>query len=103
MNSLTDAIKLTNDQITAAFEAIGCDVDMSGEYEPLDMFTVTHDTLAAFCESAVKNWRECSRVDEMDADGHPALVFRGVQVRQGEPRHDRCVIDFGEVRVARAL
>lgn len=95
MNTLTSKLSLTDDQISAAFAAIGCDIDISGEYGEPNRFAVTDDTLADFI-SARENYNNPGTINEK-TDEH--LIIHDVAVRPGDQRHDYYIIDFGTTRV----
>lgn len=92
MNSLDSRINLTDDEITAAFDKIGCGAMVDCDTE---LFTVTNDTLADVVAAAA-NYKAGRISKQTDT----ALVLNGVQVRAGDQRRDLFVIDFGAVRVA---
>ena len=84
-------IKLTDDQILAAFDAAGHDgLDM-------DDLVLTRETIEDFKVSA-QTWAECKEISDEEYMGHKAVEFGGVQVNSGTKRHALTVIDFGEVR-----
>lgn len=88
---MRDLITLTDEQIEAAFEAIGAGATCSAEYGCDIVFTA--ESLADF-ETASINYAECRKVDRAEA----TLILRGAQPRKGDQRADVFVIDFGAVR-----
>lgn len=95
MSTLTSKIDLTDEQITAAFAAIGCDVDISGEYGEPHRFTVTSDTLGDFV-NAREDYNKPGTIDEQ-TDTH--LTIKDAAVRSGDQCHDYYIIDFGTARI----
>jgi len=85
-------IKLTDEEIEAAFSALGYGVT-------IDDVVLTRETLDNFA-TAVAGYASHGRVESRKAGGHPALVVERAQARKGQPRNDLVVIDFGAVRAA---
>jgi len=95
MNTLTQLVNVTDDQINQSFTDIGCDVEVSGEYGETDRFTVVSESIADF-EAAAKNWHKCGSVEK----GDNYIIFRDAAPRSGDQRCDLYLIDFGAARIA---
>lgn len=87
MNSLTDKIALTNDQIEEAFDKAG----VSAVVEDL---TVTTESIEDF-KAARANWAAKGFEDK---DTGTVYVVRDAQQAKGQQRFTLAVIDFGGVR-----
>jgi len=97
MNSISREIQLTDDQIEAAFRALGHGIALG--YGDEDHVTVTHDTLDQF-RGARRQYCEPGRLIERKVGDYSALVIEGVRALKGQQRRDLIVIDFGPVRAS---
>ena len=59
----------------------------------------THETLDHWTESS-KQWNERSIMKRGEIAGFPFLAWKNTQLRKGQERTSRSVIDFGDVRFA---
>lgn len=97
MNTITDRITLTNEQIEARFADAGAELAL--DYGDDENVTVTAETLAEVV-AARAGWATAGTI-ERNADG--TLVIAGMQLLKGDPRRTLYVVDFGDVRLAYSL
>lgn len=84
---MRDQITLTDEQIEAAFDAIGYATD-------IDSLIFTRETLDDF-RAARQGWNEPGQITDDDAT---IFAVYKPQIRKGDRRDPIVVIDFGAVR-----
>lgn len=107
MNSLTDKIQTTDEEISEAFHALGCDADLGGDYAEPERFAACSDTLDDFRNNS-HHWREHGKFETsvyvngetIKLDSKKAIKVCDVQPKKGDQRFDLYVIDFGDIRIA---
>jgi hypothetical protein len=88
---MREEITLTDEQIEAAFEAVGAGATVSEEYGCDVVFT--RETIADFLNAA-DGYAECGKIEQKTN----SLIIRQAQARKGDARADVFVVDFGAVR-----
>jgi len=89
-NQTENPTSLTNDQIEALLDEIGCGACVED-------LTWTQETIADWINSSA-GWAERRGYELDECDGYPYVLFERAQVRKGQPRTDIYVVDFGDVR-----